>query len=40
MPWFNLGSASRRREPERMQRFEQADRVVVEVFAVSTRRAI
>jgi hypothetical protein len=33
MPWFNVGSGSRRAQPGRMQRFEQADRVVVEVFA-------
>jgi len=33
MPWFHVGSGSRRAKPERMQRFEQADRVVVEVFA-------
>jgi hypothetical protein len=33
MPWFNVGSGSRRARPERMRRFEQADRVVVEVFA-------
>jgi hypothetical protein len=33
MPWFKVGSGSRRAKPERMQRFEQADRVVVEVFA-------
>ena len=33
MPWFNVGSGSRRVKPKRMQRFEQADRVVVEVFA-------
>lgn len=33
MPWFNVGSGSRRARLERMQRFEQADRVVVEVFA-------
>ena len=32
MPWFNVGSGSRRANPERMQRFKQADRVVVEVF--------
>lgn len=31
MAW--LGSGSRRAKPERAQRFEQADRVVVEVFA-------
>ncbi len=33
MTWFSLGSGSRRAKPERAQRFEQADRVVVEVFA-------
>ena len=33
MPWFNAGSGSRRAKPRSMQRFEQADRVVVEVFA-------
>jgi hypothetical protein len=33
MPWFNVGSGSRRAKPRRMQRFEEADRVVVEVFA-------
>ena len=33
MPWFQVGSGSRRAKPERMQRFEQADRVVVEAFA-------
>ena len=33
MPWFSVGSGSRRAKPERMQRFEQADRVVVEIFA-------
>ena len=32
MTWFGLGSGSRRARPERVQRFEQADRVVVEVF--------
>jgi hypothetical protein len=33
MPWFNVGSGSRRGKPKRAQRFQQADRVVVEVFA-------
>ena len=33
MPWFNVGSGSRRAKPRRRQRFEEADRVVVEVFA-------
>jgi hypothetical protein len=33
MPWFNVGSGSRRAKTRRMQRFEEADRVVVEVFA-------
>jgi len=33
MTWFGLGNGSRRAKPERMQRFEQADRVVAEVFA-------
>ncbi len=33
MAWFSLGSGSRRAKSERMQRFERADRVVVEVFA-------
>jgi hypothetical protein len=33
MTWFSLGSGSRRAKPEREQRFAQADRVVVEVFA-------
>jgi hypothetical protein len=33
MTWFSLGSGSRRAKPEHVQRFEQADRVVVEVFA-------
>jgi hypothetical protein len=33
MPWFNVGSGSRRAKPRRIQRFEQADRVVVELFA-------
>ena len=32
MTWFGLGSGSRRAKPKRVQRFEQADRVVVEVF--------
>ena len=33
MPWFNVGSGSRGGKPKRAQRFQQADRVVVEVFA-------
>jgi hypothetical protein len=33
MPWFNVGSGSRRAKPKRAQLFQQADRVVVEVFA-------
>ena len=33
MPWFNVGSGSRREKPRRIRRFEQADRLVVEVFA-------
>jgi hypothetical protein len=33
MAWFSVGSGSRRAKPERVQRFEQADRVVVEAFA-------
>ncbi len=33
MAWFGVGSGSRRAEPERAQRFEQADREVVEAFA-------
>ena len=33
MPWFNVGSGSRRAKPKRAQRLQQADRVVVEVFA-------
>jgi len=33
MTWLNLGSGSRRAKPERVQRFERADRVVVEVFS-------
>jgi hypothetical protein len=32
MPWFNVGSGSRRAKPKRAQRFQEADRVVVEVF--------
>ena len=32
MAWFGVGSGSRRAS-ERAQRFEQADRVVVEAFA-------
>ena len=33
MAWFGVGSGSRRAKPERGQRFEQADRLVVEAFA-------
>ena len=33
MTWLYLGSGSRRAKPERVQRFERADRVVVEVFS-------
>ena len=33
MAWFGVGGGSRRAKPERAQRFEQADRVVVEAFA-------
>ena len=33
MAWFGVGSGSRRAKPERAQRFEQADRLVVEAFA-------
>jgi hypothetical protein len=33
MAWFGAGSGSRRAKLERAQRFEQADRVVVEAFA-------
>jgi len=33
MAWFGARSGSRRAKPERTQRFEQADRVVVEAFA-------
>ena len=33
MAWFGVGSGSGRAKPERTQRFEQADRVVVEAFA-------
>jgi len=33
MAWSGVGSGSRRAKPERAQRFEQADRVVVEAFA-------
>jgi hypothetical protein len=33
MTWLNLRSGSRRAKPERVQRFERADRVVVEVFS-------
>jgi len=34
MTWFSLGSGSRRAKPERVQRFEQADCVVIKAFAV------
>jgi len=33
MTWFGVGSGSRRAKPERAQRFEQTDRVVVDAFA-------
>jgi hypothetical protein len=33
MAWFGVGSGSRRAKPQRAQRFAQADRVVMEVFA-------
>ena len=33
MAWFGVGSGNRRAKPESAQRFEQADRVVVEAFA-------
>ncbi len=33
MGFFSLGSGSDRAKPKRVQRFEPADRVVVEVFA-------
>jgi len=33
MPWFNVGSGNRRAKLQRMQHFEPADRVVVEVCA-------
>jgi hypothetical protein len=33
MAWFGVGSGSRRAKPQRAQRFVQADRVVMEVFA-------
>jgi hypothetical protein len=33
MTWFGLGSGSRRARPEGTQRFEEADRVVMEAFA-------
>jgi hypothetical protein len=33
MAWFGVGSGSRRAKPERVQQFEQADRVVIEAFA-------
>jgi len=38
MTWIRLGSESGRAKLERMQRFEQADRVVMEVFADLHRR--
>jgi hypothetical protein len=33
MAWFGVGSGSRRAKPERAQRFMQADRVVMDIFA-------
>ena len=33
MAWFGVGSGSRRAKPQRAQRFEQPNRVVVEAFA-------
>jgi len=33
MAFFSLGSGSRRAKPERVQRFEQSDCVVVKAFA-------
>jgi hypothetical protein len=33
MPWFGVGSGSRRAKPQRAQQFVEADRVVVEAFA-------
>jgi len=33
MAWFGVGSGSRRAKPQHAQRFVQADRVVMEVFA-------
>ena len=33
MAWFGLGSGSRRAKPQRAQRLEPADRVVVQAFA-------
>jgi hypothetical protein len=33
MAWFGVGSGSRRAKPQSAQRFEQADRAVLEVFA-------
>jgi hypothetical protein len=33
MPWFNVGSGSRRGKPKPAQCFQEADRVVVEIFA-------
>jgi hypothetical protein len=32
MPWFGVGSGSRRAKPQRAQQFVEADRVVVEAF--------
>src|ERR1700745_36133 len=33
MAWLGVGGGSRRAKPQRAQRFVQADRVVMEVFA-------
>ena len=33
MAWFGVGSGSRRAKPQRAQRFEAADRVVIEAFS-------
>jgi hypothetical protein len=33
MAWFGLGSGSHREKPQRVQKFEQADRVVMKAFA-------
>jgi hypothetical protein len=33
MAWFGLGGGSHRAKPKPVQRFEQADRVVVKAFA-------